>query len=1074
MMHEYPPGAPQRALFCCLETTTLTRKSPAKSAAKTDSNPAIPASVTSDAVAVMFTFSFGTAFADKSWTASDVASAYAAEEAAQLHNLAEAKARAIAMYTYDTDGYTSDGLTREALAAAADYIIALAEKAMDTVVDTASKGMGTTTGDNETIPTTAVKDAKITIGGEDYMIAGATKPLTEAANLKAAMDASTEAKAEAYKAQEPISRSFFTSKITSVDLSKYSDKTKKYAESMTGTFLGKDAATASGDVLTTAGYVDFLKAKAVAEISEKAGNTAPADTDEVKAKAYKTIADEFSKLVKTIPTTTDEDYDDTIAKDVAQAVDAYLAYGKGTLYDNYKLVDTNKDGKYIETAASNGLTALKTLKVAIYEAKTPYSKAKLFGVEVADIDKITKAEATAINNAFYKAIMDSAEVVKTYAGDDAAKVSALYQTTKQTPETPAVYEKLAFKAGGTSAEHELEYNAYKAAYKDIFLKAGETYTKVQTFNDGDVANYYYCKTAAVPAGPSTTADADTFLKTLDKAVAAVDVYGKVVELGDAYKAETLYGVKTYEDANVDKAVAEAKKLVYKDLNEAKYKTPAEYISAAAKKLGLTLNQVNYDYQKFEKAMDDAVAKMWNKDTGAPARAVTYGENKTADEDLVYLKGTYATSAADKWEKIAEKAKKEIRNAESYADIEAALKTAAEKFGKLLTAKDEAAVLTARATYKKALGDFVDGQKKIMGTTNYSVESFTAAKADGEKLIDKANTVANVEAAYKEAQGIVTGIKTKTELKTMKDALVAQIAALPKANAMTATDKAAVVAAFDAYKTYVETPGASDVLVNKNVLKDALETVYTLEGKDLRAKLDAVEKEIKKLSIDGNPISDAANVELAAKRAEYQALYDAIDTFNKEIVNDDETGVNDYFTNLVNQIDLNKLEAALYAENAVWRGEARNVDVLAVKASKASASVADMKAALDAYNKLTDRQKYWMDYDVYEMIKRVEANLSDAVKAIKITTSSKATKGAITVKWTVKAGDAEAADGFQIWKSTKTNSGYKKAFTTTKTSYKNTKGLKKGTRYYYKVRAYRVVDGKNVYSDWSNKAYRKAK
>ena len=103
----------------------------------------------------------------------------------------------------------------------------------------------------------------------------------------------------------------------------------------------------------------------------------------------------------------------------------------------------------------------------------------------------------------------------------------------------------------------------------------------------------------------------------------------------------------------------------------------------------------------------------------------------------------------------------------------------------------------------------------------------------------------------------------------------------------------------------------------------------------------------------------------------------------------------------------------------------------------------------------------------------EKVLSKAVTSLKLTAKSSAKKGSITVKWTVK-GDASAADGYQVWKSTKQSKGYKKAITTTKKSYKNTKGLKKGTRYYYKVRAYKVVDGKNVYSDWSNKAYRVAK
>ena len=153
--------------------------------------------------------------------------------------------------------------------------------------------------------------------------------------------------------------------------------------------------------------------------------------------------------------------------------------------------------------------------------------------------------------------------------------------------------------------------------------------------------------------------------------------------------------------------------------------------------------------------------------------------------------------------------------------------------------------------------------------------------------------------------------------------------------------------------------------------------------------------------------------------------------------------------------------------------AQDAYVKLVKAAKEGASLEEMNEALAAYKALTDRQRYEIDATALPLIKVIEEKLGAEVKALKITTGSKAKKGSITVSWTVK-GNASLADGFQVWKSTKKNSGFKKAITTKKQSYKNTKGLKKGTRYYYKVRAYKVVDGKNVYSDWSNKAIRKAK
>ena len=109
-----------------------------------------------------------------------------------------------------------------------------------------------------------------------------------------------------------------------------------------------------------------------------------------------------------------------------------------------------------------------------------------------------------------------------------------------------------------------------------------------------------------------------------------------------------------------------------------------------------------------------------------------------------------------------------------------------------------------------------------------------------------------------------------------------------------------------------------------------------------------------------------------------------------------------------------------------------------------------------------------------------AEQTEAIKNIEIKVSTKldATKaGKKGIKVTWKTADGKKLDGVEFFRSVKKNSGYgKKAFFTSRKAgttgyYLNTKSLKKGTRYYYRVRGYVLVDGQKVYTDWSNKGIR---
>lgn len=115
-----------------------------------------------------------------------------------------------------------------------------------------------------------------------------------------------------------------------------------------------------------------------------------------------------------------------------------------------------------------------------------------------------------------------------------------------------------------------------------------------------------------------------------------------------------------------------------------------------------------------------------------------------------------------------------------------------------------------------------------------------------------------------------------------------------------------------------------------------------------------------------------------------------------------------------------------------------------------------------------RVRAFNEISLHDNVEKLYGDFS-AVKSAKPVLSKtaitlKAGKKKATISWKKVAG----ASGYKIYRSTKKGSGYKCVKTVTKAStskYVNKK-LKGGKRYYYKIRAYRTVNGKKVYSSYS--------
>ena len=203
----------------------------------------------------------------------------------------------------------------------------------------------------------------------------------------------------------------------------------------------------------------------------------------------------------------------------------------------------------------------------------------------------------------------------------------------------------------------------------------------------------------------------------------------------------------------------------------------------------------------------------------------------------------------------------------------------------------------------------------------------------------------------------------------------------------------------------------------------------------------------------------------AKIKAARAAYNALTKDQKALV----TG--EYADLVAAEEELAKLKSAKEAADKVAAADkaaAATVETAIKSIGKVTLdSETKIKAARTAYDKLTENQKKLVtNYKVLTDAEKAFEDLSKPAVLGRVSLSSVKSAGhkAVNIKWKKVTG----ANGYQVYRATSKNGKYKlvKDIKNTNTvSYKDAK-LTTGKTYYYKVRAYKVVNNKNTYAAYS--------
>lgn len=125
-------------------------------------------------------------------------------------------------------------------------------------------------------------------------------------------------------------------------------------------------------------------------------------------------------------------------------------------------------------------------------------------------------------------------------------------------------------------------------------------------------------------------------------------------------------------------------------------------------------------------------------------------------------------------------------------------------------------------------------------------------------------------------------------------------------------------------------------------------------------------------------------------------------------------------------------------------------------------------AVSTVNGSVNRETWSVLFSTKAIAKPSEEDIAEIIDIHNQSVSGDITAGKekVVVTWELDHPQITVPTGYQVWKSTKETTGFKKIGSTKNFKFTNKSGLKENTAYYYKIRGYKTINGKVYYTQWT--------